>query len=168
VAVVVRRATIEDASAIAAVLNAVIAEGLLTIFDRPFSVDDERQFISSLSPRSALHVAELNGAVCGVQSIDRFSTVSESISHVATMGTWLAREVRGAGIGRLLSEASIAFARAHGYRKIVVQVLAANHPALRFYRGLGFTDIGVAREHVRLAGELHDEVYLELLLPSST
>ena len=65
-----------------------------------------------------------------------------------------------------LSGASIGFARSNGYTKIVIQVLAGNDRALRFYRRLGFTDIGTARQHVRLAGQLHDEIYLELLLNS--
>jgi phosphinothricin acetyltransferase len=71
---------------------------------------------------------------------------------------------RGHGIGRLLSEESFRFARANGYTKVVIQVLADNDRALRFYRGLGFRDVGIARQHVRLAGKFHDEVYLEKML----
>ena len=57
----VRCATVEDAAAVAAVLNAVIAEGNLTAFDHPFSVEQERQFIASLDAKSALHVADEDG-----------------------------------------------------------------------------------------------------------
>lgn len=141
-------------------MNSVIAEGL-TLFDTPFSDAAEREFIRSLGPRSVLHVARFGGVVAGVQSLDRYSTLSESLAHVATMGTWLMVEARGTGMGRALAEASFSFARAQGYLKIVIHVLARNHRALRFYRQLGFTDIGVARRHVRLAGEFHDELYLE-------
>lgn len=154
----------DDAAAIAGVLNAVIAEGGLTIFDQPFSAEDERHFISNLGPRSAVYVAELNGEIIGVQSIDKFSDLGSSVGHVATMGTWLRCDARGRGIGRLLSNKSIAFARVNEYTKIVIQVLSVNERALRFYRGLGFCDIGIARKHVRLAGRFFDEVYLEMLL----
>ena len=164
--ITIRRATVEDAALVAGVLNAVIAEGGLTIFDRPFSVDDEKRFLSTLGPRSAVHVAALDGDLVGVQSVDLFSDLGPPVSHVATMGTWLRSEARGRGIGRKLSGASIGFARSNGYTKIVIQVLAGNDRALRFYRRLGFTDIGRARQHVRLAGQLHDEIYLELLLNS--
>jgi phosphinothricin acetyltransferase len=162
--ITIRRATVEDATSIAGVLNAVIAEGGLTIFDRPFSVDEEREFISTLGPRSALHVADGGRGILGVQSIDRFSHFASSLSHVATMGTWLIPEARGRRIGRMLFTESVSFARASGYRKIVVQVLAMNERALRFYRSLGFRDIGIARRHVQLSGALHDEIYLEVLL----
>jgi L-amino acid N-acyltransferase YncA len=115
--ITIRRATVEDASSVADVLNAVIAEGGLTIFDRPFSVDDERRFLSTLGPRSAVHVATINGGLVGVQSVDLFSDLGPPVSHVATMGTWLRSEARGRGIGRKLSGASIGFARSNGYTK---------------------------------------------------
>ena len=160
----IRRATVEDADSVSAVLNGVIAEGNLTVFDRPFSADEERTFISSLGLRSVLHVADVDGTIVGVQSVDRFSPLISSLSHVATMGTWVKPEGRGLGIGRTLFKESLSFARSNDYRKVVVQVLATNDRALRFYRGLGFTDVGVFRNHARLSGAFHDEIYLEMPL----
>ncbi len=157
----IRRATPEDAAAVAAVMNAVIAEGGLTLFDRPFSVDDERRFIESLSPRSALHVAEIDGTIAGVQVIDLYSTASASLAHVATMGTWLRADARGRGLGRALAERSFAFAIEQGYSKIFITVLAGYARAGVFYASLGFETIGIARAHVRLNGVLHDEVLME-------
>src|SRR5262249_48640014 len=144
-------------------MNAVIAEGKYTLFDTPFSDDDERHFIASLGTRSALYVAEVDGEIVGVQSIDALANFGDSIRHVATMGTWLRPDVRGAGLGRLLAAESLRFAQDSGYTKVVIQVLANNEGALRFYRRLGFDAIGIAKKHVRLAGQLHDEVYLEKL-----
>jgi putative acetyltransferase len=159
--ILIRKATTADATQVAEVMNSVIAEGRYTIFDRPFSEAEERDFISSLGSRSVLHVAELDREIAGVQSVDLFTGFAASLQHVATMGTWLRHAYRGRGIGRALAAESFAFARSHGYRKIVIQVLAGNERALRFYRSLGFSDIGIAREHVRLADTFHDEVYLE-------
>ena len=162
----IRRATVDDAGDIADVINSVIAEGKHTIFDKPFSETQECTFISSLGSRSTLFVADIEGKVAGAQVLDLFSSApTSSMSHVATMGTWLRSESRGSGIGRLLAEESFRFARNNGYRKIVIQVLADNQRALRFYRSLGFNDIGVAREHVRLGGGFHDEIYLEKVFP---
>jgi L-amino acid N-acyltransferase YncA len=157
----VRAATVNDAARVVDVLNGVIAEGKHTLFDAPFSEADERRFISSLGDRSALYVAELAGEIVGLQSIDVFLAYARSTRHVATMGTWLRADARGRGIGRLLAAESFDFARAHEYTKIVIHVLAGNQPALRFYRGLGFEDIGIARKHVQLAGRFHDEIYME-------
>jgi RimJ/RimL family protein N-acetyltransferase len=159
--ILVRKATVNDAKQVADVINSVIAEGKHTIFDRPFSEEEERKFTSSLGSRSALHVAEVDGKITGVQSIDLLTDLAASVQHVATIGTWLLLDYRGLGIGRCLAEESFIFARRHGYRKILIQVLADNHRALRFYRSLGFCDVGIAKQHVRLAGVFHDEMYLE-------
>jgi RimJ/RimL family protein N-acetyltransferase len=160
----IRRAGLGDARAVAAVMNAVIAEGGLTVFDRPFSDDEERAFIAALGPRSLLNVADVDEQIVGVQSLDLFSPVADSLAHVATMGTWLRADARGRGIGRALAAASCRAAEALGYKKVVVTVLATNARALRFYRGLGFTDIGVARQHVSIGGQFFDEVLLETLI----
>src|SRR5438309_623354 len=162
--IAVRKAAISDAGQIANVMNAVIAEGKYTLLDRPFSEEEERAFILSLSDRSAVSVADSDGEIVGVQSIGLFTDYADSVRHVATMGTWLRRDFRGRGIGRLLGEESFKFARSVGYMKIVIQVLADNESALRFYRKLGFKDIGIARQHVRLGDKFHDEVYLEKFL----
>jgi ribosomal protein S18 acetylase RimI-like enzyme len=134
--ITMRRGTVDEGREIAGVINSVIAEEKYTIFDQPFSEEEERTFISSLGGRSALYVAEIDGKIAGVQVLDRFSTFANSTSHVATMGTWLRSEYRGCGVGRLLAEESFRFARSNGYRKIVIQVLADNKQALRFYRAL--------------------------------
>jgi RimJ/RimL family protein N-acetyltransferase len=160
-AITIRAAGPPDAAGAARVLNAVIAEGDFTIFDRPFSVDEERRFIEGLGPREVLHIAIENDEIVGVQVLGRFSTVTESTRHVATMGTWIAASHRRRGVGRALADASFLFAREAGYRKIVIYVLGDNDRSLSFYKGLGFGEIGTARAHVLLNGEFKDEVFLE-------
>ena len=159
--IIIRRATVADAPQVAAVLNAVIADGRFTLFDKPFSDAEEEAFIASLGDRAVLHVAVANELIVGVQCVDRFASYADSVSHIAHIGTWLLPERRGQGIGRRLWAESLAFARHCGYRKALIGVLAHNDQALRFYRGLGFTDIGVARDHVQLNGTFYDEIFLE-------
>jgi ribosomal protein S18 acetylase RimI-like enzyme len=159
--ILIRRATVADAPGVAAVLNAVIAEGGCTLFDKPFSDAEEEAFIASLGDRAALHVAVAHESIVGVQCVDRFATYADSVRHIAHIGTWLLPACRGQGIGKRLWSESFAFARQCGYRKALISVLAHNDRALRFYRSLGFTDIGVARDHVQLNGTFHDEIFLE-------
>ena len=157
----IRAATPRDAPDVARVLNGVIAEGRHTIFDRAFSVAEERAFLSGLGARDVVHIAIVDGEVVGVQSVSRFSTMSDALGHVATMGTWIGARHRGQGIGRSLADASVRFAVEHGYSKILIYVLAENARALGFYRSLGFAEIGVARNQVQLGGRFQDEVFLE-------
>ena len=160
----IRFATPDDAEAAAGVINAVIAERRYTIFDRPFSVDEERQFIRSLGERQALFLAEVDGVAVGLQAVDLLVSFAPSMRHVGTIGTWLRPEARGHALGRRLARRSVEFARQHGYEKFVIQVLASNTRARRFYEGLGFEEIGLARRHVRLGDEWHDEVFMEAQL----
>ena len=61
--ITIRKATVNDAREVVDVINAVIAEGKHTIFDKPFSEEEERSFIASLGNRSALYVAESEGEI---------------------------------------------------------------------------------------------------------
>lgn len=163
---VIRRALPDDAAAVAAVLNSVILEEEYTALTHIFTEEEERDFIDGLCDRSALFVAALGDRIVGIQSIepDAAARYTDSMRHVATVGTWIHTSCRGRGIGPLLAAASFAFAGAHGYEKIAIQVLADNQRALRFYSGLGFEKVGVARRHVRLGSGFRDVVYLEKFL----
>ena len=156
----------DDAAAVASVLNSVILEGEHTALTTPFTEAEERAFIEGLCNRSALFVAEVDGRIAGIQSIepDASARYTDSMRHVATLGTWIERSFRRRRIGRLLAETCFDFAQGKGYGKIAIQVLADNEQALRFYGRLGFEKIGVARRHVRLKSRFRDVCYLEKLL----
>lgn len=163
---VIRQATLDDAEAVASVLNSVIQEQKYTALTRPFATEEERAFIGGLCDRSALFVAEVDTEVAGIQSIepDASARHTDSMQHVATVGTWIHARFRGCGIGPRLAEASLAFARAQRYRKIAIQVLADNRRALHFSITLGFDKVGIAKRHVRLKTTFRDVLYLEKLL----
>jgi phosphinothricin acetyltransferase len=118
--------------------------------------------------RGRRFLAEVGGRAVGLQSVDLLVSFAASMRHVGTIGTWLRPEARGSGLGRRMARHSVAFAREQGYEKFVIQMLASNARARRFYEGLGFREIGVARRHVRLGDELHDEVYMEVQLEDMT
>ena len=167
---VIRKAMPDDAGAVVSVLDSVILEGEYTALTIPITEAEERAFIEGLCDRSALFVAEVNEEVVGIQSIepDASARYTDSMRHVATVGTWIRAGHRGRRIGQLLAEASFAFARAQSYEKISIQVLADNERALRFYGALGFERIGVARKHVRLRDGFRDVLLLEKFLTNSS
>ena len=53
----VRDVSIDDARAIVDILNPIIETGLYSALDTPLSVEDERHFIQTFSPRGVFHVA---------------------------------------------------------------------------------------------------------------
>ena len=142
----------------------IAAERIHSAIDRAWTVEEERRYLESLSPREAIHVAvdDMHGIV-GLQSLDRWSTVLNSMAHVGQVGTFLLPEWRGQNLGRQLWSATAAFARDAGYRKFVIQVRGSNTAAQAFYRQLGFTDCGRLARQVIIDGVEDDEVLMELL-----
>ncbi len=164
--VIIRKAIPNDAKAVALVLNSVILEGRYTAFTTTFTEDDERTFIAGLCERSAMFAAEVDHKIVGIQVIepDGLARYTDSMQHIATIGTWIDANFRGHKIGRSLAEASFTFAKAHNYEKISIQVISDNTRALRFYGNLGFEEIGVAKKHVKFEDRFCDVFYLEKFL----
>lgn len=161
----VRRAVPEDAAGIVAVLAVVIDERVHSAIDRVWSVEQEQRYLESLSAREAIHVV-VDGAnhILGLQTLDRWSALLDSMAHVGQVGTFLLPAWRGQGVGRELWKATAAFARETGYQKLVVQVRGTNAPAQSFYRRLGFAECGRLSRQVIIDGSQDDEILMELFL----
>lgn len=73
-------------------------------------------------------------------------------------------EARGQGIGRVAAALVLSRAfRELGLNRLAVRVLATNEAALSFWRSLGFTDEGRAREDTWIDGRPVDSMLLSLL-----
>ena len=164
--VIIRKATPDDAEDVTSVINSVILEGRWTALTNTFTEEQERAFIEGLCERSAMFAAEVDDKIVGIQVIepDGLARYTDSMQHIATIGTWIDTNFRGHKIGRSLAEASFTFAKAHNYEKISIQVIADNTRALRFYGNLGFEEIGVAKKHVKFEDRFCDVCYLEKFL----
>jgi ribosomal protein S18 acetylase RimI-like enzyme len=166
--VTIRRAIPADAAGIAGVLAAVAAERIHSAIDRAWTVDEEHRYLESLSSGEAVHVAvDAAGNIVGLQSLDRWSPYLTSMSHVGQLGTFILADWRGRGVGRQLWTATASFARAAGYRKLVIQVRGSNSAAQAFYQRLGFRDCGRLTRQVVIDGVDDDEVLMELFLDGS-
>ena len=143
----------------------MVSERVHSAIDRSWSVEQEASYIRSLSARESLHVAvdELQG-IAGFQSLDLWSPLLPSMAHVGQLGTFLLPEWRGQGAGRQLWNATQAFAREHGYRKLAIQVRSTNTGAQAFYRTLGFAECGRLTRQVVIDGVEDDEVLMECFL----
>jgi L-amino acid N-acyltransferase YncA len=161
----IRRATPDDAAGIVSVLSVVAAERVHSAIADVWTVEQERQFIQSLSAREAIHVAvDADGHVVGLQILDRWSAFLGSMSHVGQVGTFLLPDWRKHGVGRQLWDATLALARASAYRKLVIQVRGSNTRAQAYYERLGFRRCGRLTDQVVIDGAYDDEVLMELFL----
>lgn len=163
----IRRATPDDAEAIAAIWEVICAERVHTAIHHPFTAEQERAYIASLSDREGIFVAEVEGRIVGFQSLEQWVRYTDSFDHVGTLGTFILPEWRGRGIAHLLAQHTLEFARAHGYEKLVIFVRAGNRRAQAFYRSLGFVPCGVLTRQVKIDGQYEDEIFMEMFLCSS-
>jgi RimJ/RimL family protein N-acetyltransferase len=161
-AVEVRVASVDDAVGIAAVMERVVAERGHSAIVRAWTVAEEARHLASLSARERLHVAvDEAEQIVGVQSLELWAPQFPSMTHVGQVGTFIATEWRGRGVGRELWHATLPFARDAGYRKLSIQVRGSNAGAQAFYRRLGFRECGRWTRQVMIDGVEDDELLME-------
>ncbi|OFW58911.1 MAG: histone acetyltransferase [Actinobacteria bacterium RBG_16_64_13] len=162
-----RKAEPADAAALCRILNPIIATGLYTVLDEPFSIDAERRYIESFPERRVFRVAVLpvagsgEGRIVGMQSIEPFASYTAVFDHVGVLGTYVDLAERRRGIGMRLAEDVFTDARAAGYEKLFTYVRADNPGALAFHSRLGFRVVGVAGAQAKIGDRYVDEVIVE-------
>ena len=162
--ITIRRATPKDGETISAVWETVCAERVYTAVNQPFTPQQAWEYIGSLSDREGVFLAEVEGQVIGLQSLDLWAKYTDSFDHVGVMGTIILPAWRREGIGHQLAEHTLDFARANGYEKIVIYVRGGNARGQSFYRSLGFVPQGMLARQVKIDGRYDDEVFMELFL----
>ena len=161
----IRRATEADAEAIIYILEGITSERIYTAINRPWSADQQRHHLASLSAREAIHLAETErDAVIGYQTLELWAPTLDSMAHVGQIGTFLRPEWRRQGIGEALFQRAVDFARGRDYLKFVIQVRSSNISAQGFYQRLGFRECGRLTRQVRIGGQEDDEIIMEFFL----
>lgn len=162
----IRDVRAEDADDIVRIVNPIIATGLYTVFDSPFTSDSERDYIRTFPARGVFLVAVSNASqqVVGFQSMEPFANYTHAFDHVGVLGTYVDLECRRQGIAKQLFQATFAAALRKGYEKIFTFVRADNPAALQTYLGQGFYTVGTAHRQARVGGKYIDEIIIEKLL----
>ena len=162
----VREVRPDDAEPIVRILNPIVAARVFSVFDAPFTVEAEREFIARFPARGIFHgaVRQSDQAVVGFQTLEPFATYTRAFDHVGVLGTYVDLDVRRQGVATRLFQATFGAARLKGYEKIFTFVRADNEAALQTYLRQGFRVIGTAHRQARIDGRYVDEVLIERLL----
>ena len=161
----IREATEDDAAALRAYLEKMLAEDLPGMFRRSVpTLEEERDFIRSFvtSPNGTLLIAEVDGSPVGLTHLIGESRFEEA--HVGTFGLSVDADWRGRGIGSDLIEALAEWALAHGVTRIQGNVFATNPRALELYERHGFVREGIARRALIRDGKPIDQILIARLL----
>lgn len=162
----IRPAQPEDAAAIVAIFNPIIESGKYTVFDTPFTIEAERDYIANFPARGIFHVAirQDDQKIVGFQSMEPFATYTHAFDHVGIVGTYVDLAERGQGIAGQLFAATFEAARQKGYEKIFTFIRADNPAALATYQRQGFQLLGTAQRQAKINGIYVDELMVEKFL----
>ena len=135
------------------------AEGL------PFSVEDERQYLAYLqdSTSSVMYVAKVDGKIVGTASFDGYPR--ERMKHRGGISVALVKSQWGKGIGSMMMEKLIAFAKEEAKAEIIsLEVRSDNAAAIHLYEKYGFENIGTFKGFFKIHGEYVDCELMNLYL----
>jgi putative acetyltransferase len=128
------------------------------------TIADERRYVKSVfrHPDAAVFVAEEDGQLLARMSLAR--DLHPASRHVADLGLMVAAEHRRRGIGTMLLDAAVTWARVAGVSKLELHVFPWNEPALRLYESFGFEREGLRKQHYEREGEYVDAILMALVV----
>ncbi len=130
----------DDAAAIVALLNPIIIAGKFTAMNTPFTVDEQIEFIRRLPDRGTYHIAieTSSGMAVGIQDVLPAASIEGAPDSVGEISTFVALGWHRRGIGKQLTDATVAAAKAQGYLRLRAWIRRDNTMAVSFYRSQGF------------------------------
>lgn len=151
--IVIRKATPDDAQALIAHAESVMAENIYSLtepgeFQMP--VSQEREWIRMMNenPNHFLRIADGGGSVVGM--IHLSNGHRRRIAHTSEFGMSVSRPYRNQGIGRLLIQALLDWAHENTViEKISLKVHGDNDRAIHLYQSLGFVQEGCLKKEIK-------------------
>ncbi len=163
VAIEIRNACPDDATALALIYNQGIADRVATLETEERSPEDRRAWLTARGPRYPVLVAEADGRVVGFGSLNVFNP-RKAYEHVADFSLYVERSWRGKGVGGRLLRTLLERARTIGFHKLVLSAFPWNQSGMALYEKHGFRVVGTYREQGLLDGRWVDTIIMEKLL----
>ncbi len=165
---ILREAVRDDAQNMIDHMQIVTAEtDFLTFGAGEFSMtlEDEKELIQKTvdSTHEIFLLAILNGEVIGIGGIHG-SDIAR-IQHIGNLGLSIRKEFWGLGIGSLMMQTMIDWARETTIiRKIELFVVTDNTTAITLYEKFGFEREGYVRRNMYIRGAFYDSYYMGMLI----
>jgi L-amino acid N-acyltransferase YncA len=159
-----RRATPDDAEAIARIYNQGIADRVATFETNPRSAEDVRAWFDGAHP---IVVVEDEQTIVAFASTSTYRPRA-CYAGIAEFSVYVAREARGRGAGRRAMEALIDESELAGLWKLLSRVFVENAASRSLLRSLGFREVGIYEKHAQLDGAWRDVVIVERLIEANT
>lgn len=159
-AITVRLAQPSDATAIAAIYNEGIQDGVATFEVRLRTAADIESWFDGQHPI----VVCIRG-----ETIAAFASTSTyrgrpCYAGIAEFSVYVSRQFRSQGLGRLALERLTIEAENAGFWKLLSRIFPENEPSRHLVAALGFREVGVYEKHGKLDGTWRDVVIVERVL----
>lgn len=142
----VRKATLRDYDSVWSIFSSVIKTGDTYVFDPETPVEDLQKLW--FADHMATFVIEEEGVVLGTYIIK--PNQPDLGSHIANASYMIHPDAQGKGIGKLLCQHSIDFAKSAGYHAIQFNiVVSSNDAAVALWEKFGFEIIGTTPDGFR-------------------
>ncbi len=148
-----RLATVDDASAVAAIYNEGIADGIATFETEPRTPEQIAALLADRGAQFPTIVVEREGRVIAWAGAGPYRN-RPAYSGVAEHSVYVARADRGTGAGRAALDALCRTYTEHGFWKIVSRIFPENTTSLLLHERCGFRVVGVYRRHGRIEWSL--------------
>jgi L-amino acid N-acyltransferase YncA len=165
-AIQIRRATLDDAAAIAEIYTQGINERIATFETAPRTEADIRKKLETDSERHPTIVAEMDATVVGWASISLYRP-RECYAGIGEFSFYIDKDARGKGVGQTILKALIDVAEELGYWKLLSRVFTFNHASLNACKRQGFREVGVYEKHAKLDDTWLDVVIIERMIPAN-
>jgi len=136
-----RLATRHDAEALAAIYNVEVRESTVTFDLVPRSIEEQIEWIDEhAGGHPALVAVDETGAVAGFASLTPYRS-RPAYAPTVEDSVYVRRDLRAAGVGRLLLGNLVDLARDHGFHSVMARIVGGHDafdcvaPRVRFRRG---------------------------------
>lgn len=160
---VIRRAALSDAAAIAEIYNQAILTTTATFDLEPKPVEDRQQWLKARADRFPVLVGEVGGAVVGFTSLSPWSDRA-AYDGTAETALYVHSSHRGRGIGRKLKVRIIEEARRLKFHTLIARVTEDSAASIHLNLQAGFVIVGTMREVGRKFGRLLDVHIMQKML----
>ncbi len=160
----VRPATVDDAAAILEIYNHQVLTSTATFDLVPRTIDEQMAWLTERSGAHVVIVAETDDG--HVRGFGALSPYRERAGYATTVedSVYVAEAHHGEGIGRLLLEALVDFARSHGFHALMAKIVGGHEASIGLHELCGFDTVGHELQVGRKFGRWLDVVLMERLL----
>jgi RimJ/RimL family protein N-acetyltransferase len=124
------------------------------------TLEEEKRFIHRCmeSERELMLIATINGKHVGNCSLMRIGA-NKRYAHRCEIAIALYQEYCGRGIGKIMMNTILDFARNLGYEQAELEVVAGNERAISLYENLGFKKYGAFPDNMKYANGQYADCY---------